>query len=155
MPTLLIFCLQILPALSLGPVLEHRGDPLIYALPLGACGLSSLAAARLNTSALQIVARGCLLPAAWAWLSFLAGDAHQARFGLTFLLVPAAVGIGALHNRGGAGLGAFTALTAIWTMMIPRADNGCTGVGPLYGQALVQHALALILLPWALGRPRR
>jgi hypothetical protein len=84
----------------------------------------------------------------WGW--FYAVDLHRARFALCLGLVPMGV---LLAGRRNAALGAVLALTAIWALMVRRADNGCTGVSNSFGAVLVLHpVLALWPAPWLLSR---
>jgi hypothetical protein len=89
--------------------------------------------------------------ATWAW--FYVVDMRQARFAWTLLVVPAGALVGATTRRWkNVLLGAMTGLTAVWALMIPRADNGCTGVSGMYGVVLMLHpVLGLWVAPWALA----
>lgn len=145
-----LFFLPFIPLLERGARHPAAEDWLWWVALVG-LGLSSLLRAVMRTLQQPRFARrllGVCLTAVWG--AFFEMDLRDARFAWTLLLVP----VGALlGGRRYAMLGAFVALTAIWALMIRRADNGCTGVSGWYGAVLLLHpVLAVWPAPFLFSR---
>lgn len=139
-----------LGGLGLAALLRAR-DPAAAARPGPPCPAPPARPAPAPCAALLpgLVAAGLVL----VWGSFFVMDLHRARFAWTLLLVP----VGALlGGRRHAGLGALLALTALWALLLRRADNGCTGVSEWYGRVLLLHpVLAMWPAPLLFARGSR
>ncbi|MDP2316718.1 MAG: hypothetical protein Q8P41_27735 [Pseudomonadota bacterium] len=148
-----LFLLPFVPLLERGASRPSDEDWAWWAALVG-LGLSTLLRATLRTHPPPRFARRLFgVGVAAGWGAFLVADLHEARFAWTLLLVPVGVLLGGRRH----GLpGAFVALTAIWALMIRRADNGCTGVSGWYASVLLLHpVIAVWPAPFLFSRGSR
>ena len=92
------------------------------------------------------------------WMLFWLDDLRHARFASTLLAIPASVvgaSIGLVFGRPrparalimtALAIGVAVGLGIVWSLMVPRSDNGCTGVSRVYERTQLITLFALYLL---------